>query len=214
MHKRKRTRVGARVLQRWWIPVMITLTAAVGIALVSMLGWGGQEAEDVDALYEEIVPAEGTETIYDIPLAWENAEMFLEWNYRLYDNLSPGEMEVVLELLDPLVAPCCDDYDLPGCCCEGSDLLCNLVRTARGLAAHMAVEGEFTVEEMRDAVLEWLQFVHGDYYVAADLADQGVDVEQYGITTHGACYRGLCEAPLTEGGCGGMHELKIGDNEV
>ncbi len=209
MRNKKTTRARAKVLERWWIPMMITVTAAAAIALVSMLAWGQGNASDVDAVYEKLVPAEGTETVYGMPLDWGNAELFLEWNYQLYDNLSPGEMDVVLEVLNPLVAPCCDDYDLPGCCCEGSDLLCNLVRTARGLAAYMTVEGEFTVAETQAAVLEWLRFVHGDYYVAAELADRGVDPEEYGITTHGACYRGMCETPLTEGGCGGMSDLKI-----
>ncbi len=209
MQNKRRARIQAKARERLWIPVALTLSAGAMIALVSVLAWGAGQTADVDAVYEELVPAAGTETVYGMPLAWDNAEGFLAWNYELYDNLTATEMGVVLDVLNPLVAPCCDDYDLPGCCCEGSNLLCNLVRTARGLAAHMALEGAFTVEETRAAVLQWLHFVHGDYYVAAELERQGVDPAQYGITTHGACYRGLCETPLTEGGCGGMRALKI-----
>ncbi len=206
---RREAQVRTMVL-RWWMPGLVTLTAAVAVALVSVFVWGGQGADGLEGVYDEVVPAAGTETVYGIPLAWENAELFLEWNYQIYGQLSAAEMAIVREALTELVAPCCDDYRLPHCCCEGSNLLCNLVRTARGLAAYMTVEGEFTLEETQDAVLQWLQFVHGDYYVAAELKEQGVDPETYGITTRGACYRGMCETPLTQGGCGGMHALKIG----
>jgi len=204
-----------RVLQRWSVPALIAVTVLTGIAVVGLLVWGaGDRPDDVEALYDEIVPAEGEETAYDIPLAWENAELFLEWNYQIYDHLSSADKELVLEALDPLVAPCCDDYNLPGCCCEGANLLCNLVRTARGLAAHMAVEGGFAADEITESVLQWLSFAHGDYYVAAELEKHGGNPGEHGITTEGACYRGMCETPLRDGGCGGMHELKIGGQGV
>lgn len=189
---------------------MMAAVAVVAIALAHALAWAGERREALEMVYEAVVPAPGTETTYGIPLDWGNAELFLDWNDDIYDQLSGPDKDAVLEALSALVAPCCDDYVLPGCCCEGGGLLCNLVRTARGLAAYMVVEGGFSVEETRASVLEWLRFVHGDYYVAAELAEQGVDPRAYGLTTHGACYRGLCETPLAQGGCGGMHVLKIG----
>ncbi len=211
MHRdvRERVRViSVKHLQK--VSMVAAVVAVVAIAMAHVLAWGGERPDTLDAVVEAIVPSQGTETAYGLPLDWDNAEIFLAWNYEIYDVLSGSDRDAVTEALGELVAPCCDDYLLPGCCCEGGGLLCNLVRTARGLAAHMIVEGGFSVEATRASVLKWLQFVHGDYYVAVELEAQGIDPRAYGLTTHGACYRGMCETPLKQGGCGGMRGLKIG----
>jgi len=165
------------------------------------LAWG-QGGNLMEELYTEIVPTAGTETGYGIPLALENAPQFAAWYYEI--RLSPEELEVIQEALAPLVAPCCDDNPLLRCCCERKGKICNLVRSARGLAAWLVQEKGFTADEVRDAVLAWLRFAHGDYYVAKTLADQDIPPTSYGLTTYGACYRKLCEVPLSLGGCGGM----------
>jgi len=165
------------------------------------LAWG-EKNDPLAELYTEIVPTAGTETKYGIPLALENAPQFASWYYEI--KLSPEELEVIQEALAPLVAPCCDDNPLLRCCCERKGKICNLVRSARGLAAWLVQEKGFTADEVRDAVLEWLRFVHGDYYVTKALADRDIPPSRYGLTTYGACYRRLCEVPLSLGGCGGM----------
>lgn len=165
------------------------------------LAWG-EGTDPLGKLYAEIVPSVGTETEYGIPLTMENAVQFASWYYEV--RLSLEELEIVQQALAPLAAPCCDDNPLLRCCCERNGKICNLVRSARGLAAWLVQEKEFPPEKVRAAVLEWLRFAHGDYYVAKALADHDIPASQHGLTTYGACYRKLCEIPLSQGGCGGM----------
>lgn len=180
---------------------------AVGVALVGgmvvVAVSQGQGKRPLAALYAEIVPAEGTETIYGIPLRWENAHLFASW----YDviRLTASEARVLAEALNPLRAPCCDDNPLSSCCCERGGSICNLVRTTRGLGMYLVHRG-FPAAQVRKSMLQWLQFVHGDYYVAKALVERKQDPVQYGLfkPENGACYRDMCSVPLREGGCGGM----------
>jgi hypothetical protein len=187
---------------------------AIGAALVGgmavVASSQGPDKPSLAALYAEIVPAAGTETIYGMPLAWENAQLFASW----YDavRLTPREARVMAEALEPLRAPCCDDNPLAKCCCERGGLICNLVRTTRGLGAYLVREG-VAAAEVRAAMVQWMKFVHGDYYVAQALVERGDDPIQYGLfrPANGSCYRGMCGAPLREGGCGGMGPQVIVD---
>ncbi len=196
-----RIRVRRRNLWKGIVLVAVGAGLVGGMAVVATSQ--GQDKPSLAALYAEIVPVEGTETIYGMPLAWENAHLFASW----YDviRLSAKEARVLAEALEPLRAPCCDDNPLSGCCCERGGLICNLVRTTRGLGAYLVHEG-FTAAEVRAAMLQWMKFAHGDYYVAKALVERGEDPIQYGLfkPANGACYRNLCNAPLREGGCGGM----------
>lgn len=187
-----------------WKGIVLVAVGAVlvgGIAVVAVSQ--GEEKPSLAALYAEIVPAEGTETIYGLPLAWANAHMFATW----YDEIRLTEEEVqALEAsVAPLRAPCCDDNPLAKCCCERGGLICNVVRTARGLGSYL-IRGGYHAAEVTGAIEQWLRFIHGDYYVATALAAMGEDPITYGLfkPANGACYRNLCTAPLREGGCGGM----------
>mgnify|MGYP001183561803 CR=1 FL=1 len=183
-----------------------------GIALVAIgaVLTGGMAALAVGegepalaALYAQHVPAEGTETIYGLPLAWDNAQLFAGW----YDaiRLTGDEAKTLAAALAPLRAPCCDDNPLAECCCERGGLICNVVRTARGLGTYLVHEG-YSAAEASAAMEQWLRFVHGDYYLARALVEQGADPLSYGLfqPENGSCYRNMCATPLQDGGCGGM----------
>lgn len=195
------TVLGNRKPTRWKVVALLVgggvLTAAAGL-------WASSPARPALAdLYVQEVPRAGTETVYGIPLAWENAHTFAHW----YDTieLSSQEAAALGQALAPLAAPCCDDNPLASCCCERGGLICNLVRTARGLGKHLIREG-YPPEVVTQAMDEWLRFSHGDYYVARALVRMGKNPVAFGLARpeDGACYRGRCTAPLQEGGCGGM----------
>lgn len=186
------------------------LLVASGAALVSgMAVLASSQAEfSLAALYAVEVPREGAETVYGLPLAWDNAHLFAAW----YDEirLASHEASVLKAALFPLQAPCCDDNPLERCCCERGGLICNVVRTARGLGARLVRYGH-SAEEVTAAMDQWLRFIHGDYYVAQALVGMGKDPIAHGLFSpaNGACYRGLCSTPLQEGGCGGMGKQVI-----
>ncbi|MCX7750584.1 MAG: hypothetical protein N2320_03385 [Candidatus Bipolaricaulota bacterium] len=182
----------------------VALLVAGGALTGGVAFWAVSQVRPALAgLYTQEVPPVGTETVYGLPLAWENAPLFAQW----YDGitLSAEEAKAFSAALAPLRAPCCDDNPLAGCCCERGGLICNLVRTTRGLGKHLVRQG-YPPEAVTQAMDQWLRFAHGDYYVARALVAMGKDPTAYGLfrPEHGACYRGLCTAPLQEGGCGGM----------
>ena len=60
----------------------------------------------------------------------------------------------------------------------------------------------------------WLHFIRPDYYVAVTLEKQGVNPEQFGLSSGSSCYEERCYYPFYTGttsgylgGCGGMEEL-------
>ncbi|GAB4310654.1 MAG: hypothetical protein Kow0097_12220 [Candidatus Bipolaricaulota bacterium] len=188
--------------------ILLVVVGSVLIGGMSALA-ASKGALSVAPLYTENVPKEGLPTVYGLPLAWTNAQLFATWYDTL--RLTATEAEILGAALAPLTAPCCDDNPLARCCCERGGLICNVVRTARGLGAYL-VQAGYAPEVVTAAMEQWLRFIHGDYYVARALADQGVDPRAYGLFQpgNGACYRGLCTAPLQEGGCGGMgHEVIV-----
>lgn len=184
--------------RRGWLVSVLTIF----VVLVGVIGTGqAQETPGVvEALRAEIVPAAGTETSYGIALSLSNTQQLIDWFYSI--PLLPEEEAIMQQALETIPAPCCDDNSAATCCCE-----CNLARSVWGLSAYLIHEKGCGVEETREAALQWLQFARGDYYIAAALKVNGYFPQDYNLTTYGSCYRGMCEFPLTQGGCAGMEAL-------
>jgi hypothetical protein len=101
-------------------------------------------------------------------------------------RLTPEQAAIRDRALGVLPAPCCAQYPLATCCCP-----CNLAKAAWGLAAYrIAVRGEGEAQ-VRDAVERWLRATNPGGY------------------TGDACFRGGCERPFHENGCGGMDETRL-----
>ena len=82
-----------------------------------------------------------------------------------------------------------------------------------GLSAYLAQKG-YGVNQIKDASSTWLHFIRPDYYVAIEMERDGINPEQFGLTSVSSCYAGRCGAPFYSktssgnlGGCGGMEEL-------
>jgi len=163
------------------------------------------DEEPLAAIYEEFIPPAGTETSYAIPLGRTSLPVFIDWFYEI--DLGSEEQKVFHDALIELVGPCCDDNTMVRCCCEKGESACNLVRSGKGLAAYLIHDMGYDVEQVREAVLQWLTFARPDYYVARELEERGIDPSRYDLTTFGSCYRQMCVIPISEGGCGGMENL-------
>jgi len=181
--------------------VALGLVVAVVLSVLA-LGQGDDLLAEIRA---ELVPEAGTETSYGMPLSVESLSQLVDWWYTLVPAVE--DQPAYVDGLRQLVAPCCDDNTAFKCCCEQGDNACNLIRSGKGLAAYLILELDYQAEAVAASVLEWFRFVRPDYYVAAELAARGLDPQLYGLTTHGSCYRGLCDVAISEGGCGGMLEL-------
>ena len=178
-------------------------------ALVLTLGivGGAQQASSgaLDTLRAEIIPAVGTETSYGRPLSLQSLPWFIHWWHTLVPTaMSDPRFEAALL---PLVAPCCDDNSAFSCCCESDGKACNIIRSGKGLAAHLILDHDYSAEEIQASVSEWLHFARPDYYLAAALQERDIDPESYDLTTAGSCYRMMCNTPISQGGCGGMNAL-------
>ncbi len=82
-----------------------------------------------------------------------------------------------------------------------------------GLSDYLARDG-YSAEQIKEGAATWLHFTRPDYYVAIELEEQGINPEQFGLTSESSCYNGRCEKPfltMTDsdyvGGCGGMEAL-------
>lgn len=192
-------RVRTRLLRKGIILAAIGSGLIAGMAVLA----SSQANPSADVRYAENFPREGMETVYGLPLAWENAQVFAAWHDEI--KLTTQETADLEAATVSLASPCCDDNPLARCCCERGGLICNIVRTTRGLGAYLVRAG-YSFGEVTAAMEQWMRFIHGDYYVARALVDQGQDPLSHGLfrPSNGACYRGLCGAPLREGGCGGM----------
>jgi hypothetical protein len=184
----------------------------IGIAIVAVVLLGVVAfTQDVDMsvveeIRAEIIPVEGTETEYGIPLSLNSLPQFVGWWYTLVPLVE--EDARYIDGLSVLVAPCCDDNPAFKCCCENDEgQACNVIRSGKGLAAHLILDLGYDAEQVAASVLEWFSFARSDYYLAAELANRRLNPALYGLTTQGSCYRGLCDAPISQGGCGGMNEL-------
>lgn len=166
----------------------------------------GVDESVVEEIRDEIIPMEGMETTYGIPLTLSSLPEFVGWWYTLVPLVEDDVRYI--DGLSVLVAPCCDDNPAYKCCCENDEgQACNVIRSGKGLAAHLIYDLEYTSEQVSSAVLEWLQFARPDYYIAAELENRNMVPALVDLTTQGSCYRQMCDTPISEGGCGGMKEL-------
>ena len=78
-----------------------------------------------------------------------------------------------------------------------------------GLSKYLVVQENYSVEQVRESVLQWLRFIQPDYYVIQELKARGVDPAVHGLSWNNPCYAGACELPFAERGCGGMEGLKL-----
>jgi hypothetical protein len=180
------------------------------MAVISLLAGLGIAQETDETVFEEIraeiIPIEGTETEYGIPLSLTSLPQFVEWWYTVVPLVENDAR--YFDGLNVLVAPCCDDNAAFKCCCETDEgQACNIIRSGKGLAAHLIQDLDYDAEQVAASVLEWFRFARSDYYLAIELQSREIDPDLYGLTTQGSCYRGMCDIPISEGGCGGMKEL-------
>ena len=183
-------------------------------SIMTVVGCGDGESVAADEtlnaaerIWAEIIPVEGTVTDYEIPLSLENTQQFIDWYNAI--NLTSAQQALRDGALRPLVAPCCDEYPMSTCCCE-----CNLSRSVWGLSAYLITEKGYTVDQLQEAILQWLHFIRPDYYVASALEEEGKIPRVFGLSTQSSCYTDRCNLPFyreTEylhlGGCGGMEDL-------
>ncbi len=184
------------------------IVGLVGALLVVPLAIGHAASQDQDivsGIRAELIPEEGTETAYGIPLTLDLLPLFVDWWYTLVPQVESDPR--YFDALSSLVAPCCDDNTAFKCCCEQDGNACNIIRSGKGLAAYLILEFNDDTETISETVLQWFRFARPDYYIAAEMASRGLDPEPFGLTTYGSCYRGMCSTPISEGGCGGMQEL-------
>ncbi len=171
--RRSRPRKRGREMTKWWIAIGI---GALALVVFSLFPHGKQGPADVGevslaGLEAEVIPPAGKETIYGIPLSWDNAQTFANWYYEV--RLSPEETKLLQRALRDIPTPCCDDTRITRCCCERSGRICNLVRSARGLAAWLIQRKGFDAEGVQAAVREWVKFAHREYFLAVALAERG-----------------------------------------
>ena len=179
---------------------------AVFLVLLSVAASSEAASDPLEALTDQIIPQEGTETFYGTSLSLSALPQFVDWWYTLVPRVQSDPRYA--EALLGLVAPCCDDNTAYRCCCESEEgQACNIIRSGKGLAAHLLLDLDATADQVRLSVLQWFRFARPDYYLAAELLAQGIDPLVYGLTVEGSCYRGLCNTPISQGGCGGMGPL-------
>lgn len=194
-----------------WKSVFLTILL---ISIMGVVGCGDGESVTADKalnaaekIWAKIIPAKGTVTDYEIPLSLENTQEFIDW----YNDIDLTAEQIALRdgALEPLVAPCCDEYPMSTCCCE-----CNLSRSIWGLSAYLIAEKGYTADQLQEAILQWVHFIRPDYYVATALDEEGEIPRVFGFSTQSSCFTNRCELPFyskTEyqhlGGCGGMDDL-------
>ncbi|MCK5246276.1 hypothetical protein KAR02_05220 [Candidatus Bipolaricaulota bacterium] len=198
-------RLTKQLNHRRFVRAVIFASSLIGLIGIVASSQAGDESV-LDEIRAELIPVEGTETAYGIPLSLNSLPQFVGWWYTLVPLVEDDARYI--DGLSVLVAPCCDDNLAVKCCCEDDQgRACNVIRSGKGLAAHLILDLNYDAEQVSASVLEWLQFARSDYYLAAELANRGISPSTYGLTTQGSCYRWMCDTPISEGGCGGMKEL-------
>jgi hypothetical protein len=150
----------------------------------------------------EIIPDEGDPTSYGLALSLDNTRQFIDYYHTT--ALTAEQRTTMQKALLPLKAPCCDDNPMATCCCP-----CNLAKSVWGLSSHLIVEKGYDSDQVQEAALQWLRYIHSNYYVVQELQNNGIDPAQYGLSHEDPCYSGLCELPFVDGGCGGMEDLRL-----
>lgn len=175
------------------------------VLLMSSIAMSDESQNLLETLRAELIPEVGMKTSYGIPLSRENTQVFADWFYTI--QLTLEEQPLVEQVLSDIPAPCCDDNSVLQCCCRKNNKICNLTRSALGLAAWLVHTKGFTRDELKVAVEEWLRFLKPDYYLAKALEERGSDPAIYGLKSHEAyesCNARQCEVSLNAGGCGSM----------
>ena len=190
----------------WLVTVLVSFHPVISAgSLTPAIPHNVGDEEFLAAIYQELIPPAGAQTGYGVLLDLANLPVFIDWYYGI--SLDAEGERVFHDALIELVAPCCDDNTMVRCCCEKGERACNLVRSGKGLASYLIHDMEYDVEQVREAVLQWLRFARPDYYAARELEERGIDTRRYDLTTLGSCYRQMCVIPISQGGCGGMDEL-------
>lgn len=205
MPKKTRVRTKATHPRGWWMSKWLLGAAPVLLLLLIGGGWllsRGQERDIVAEIRAEIIPVEGAQTPYGIPLSLDNTPRFID--YYNTAALTPEQENTMRDALLPLRAPCCDDNSMATCCCP-----CNLAKAVWGLSGYLATEKNYDAEQVREAALQWLRFIHSDYYVIQEMRNRRIDPRSHGLSHENPCYVGECELPFRDGGCGGMGELSM-----
>ena len=150
----------------------------------------------------EIIPHEGEQTSYGLALSLDNTKRFIDYYHSA--SLTSQQRATMRDALLPLRAPCCDDNSMATCCCP-----CNLAKSVWGLSGYLIADQGYNAGQVREAALQWLRFIHSDYYVMRELENRGVDPGIYGLSYESPCYNGRYELPFVDGGCGGMEALRL-----
>jgi hypothetical protein len=100
--------------------------------------------------------------------------------------LTPEQEQIKSEALSAISAPCCSNNPISTCCCP-----CNLAKSVWGLSDFLITKHNYSVNQVKEAVSEWIRFTNKDGY------------------TGNACYKRKCNLPFSENGCGGMDETRI-----
>ncbi len=203
--KRRRDKGGTPHRQRGW-GKWLYIALPVAVLLIGG-GWLLNQRQQTSSVTPaevaaEIIPQEGDPTAYGVSLSLDNTQQFID--YHEAAALTPEQESIMRNALLPLKAPCCDDNPMSTCCCP-----CNLAKSVWGLSSYLIVEEGYEVEQVRESALQWLRFIHSDYYVMQELKNRGVNPGRYGLSYEAPCYTGKCELPFVDGGCGGMGELRL-----
>ncbi len=105
------------IKRRLGFGLLAFLMLLVSVGPLVLAGCGSPVTENeqatVAAIWAETVPQMGTETAYGMPLSLDNTQQFIDWYHDI--KLTPEEEAVKDNALDPLKAPCCDEYSLRTC---------------------------------------------------------------------------------------------------
>jgi len=126
-------------------------------------------------------PRESEIKSYD---AHSQAKEFIAYSNSI--ALTPEQEKTKSEALSAIPAPCCSNYSISTCCCP-----CNLAKSVWGLSNFLIAERNYNANQVKEAVSEWIHFTNKDGYAG------------------NACYKGRCNLPFGEDGCGGMDERRI-----
>lgn len=127
------------------------------------------------------LPRENKIKFYD---AHSQAREFIAYYNSI--PLTSEQEQIKSEALSTISAPCCSNYSMSTCCCP-----CNLAKSAWGLSNLLIAKHNYSAKQVKEAVSEWIHFTNKDGYAG------------------NACYKGRCNLPFSEDGCGGMDETKI-----
>lgn len=200
-----RTRIPRK--KNLWSIAGIVVAIVIALVWIALANGGENNEEDLlSELRQELIPLEGSATDYGIPYSLSSLPQFVEWWVTLVPEVENDPRYI--ESLSALVAPCCDDNPAYSCCCEGEEgQACNIIRSGKGLAAHLIHDLDYPLDQVQASVLDWFRFARPDYYLAVALQEQGVSPKRHDLTDRGSCYRGMCNTAVSLGGCGGMNEL-------